>query len=101
MISGSVKEADIHTWFLSNGTELKGNEADKYLELYKAKLLKRLAKAENLNRGITEELTSLAMTGCLSQDVMNLEEKLSHIEIYCELYLKYVYDGSLDEYEQI
>jgi hypothetical protein len=90
MISGSVKEADIHTWFLSNGTELKGNEADKYLELYKARLLKRLAKAENLNRGITEELTSLAMTGCLS-----------HIEIYCELYLKYVYAGSLDEYEQI
>ena len=41
------------------------------------------------------------MTGCLSQDVMNLEEKLSHIEIYCELYLKYVYAGSLDEYEQI
>ena len=32
---------------------------------------------------------------------MNLEEKLSHIEIYCELYLKYVYAGSLDEYEQI
>ena len=81
-----MKEEQV--WFLPDGEELRGKEAERFLhdELVRLNHLKE--ETVRLNEDINLLLNDYKETGKIIDDVLELSEALSLISVHCQLYLE-------------
>lgn len=74
-------------WFMKDGRDLTGKDANDYLSSRMPGLLKIFDSAKLLDRQISTELAHYIPSGSIISDTLELCDSLSRIEIYCEIFL--------------
>ncbi len=74
------------SWFMPDGTELRGRQAYEYLLKLTAEQKDLYQDAVLLQRNIQGVLSSYQPSRNIIVDAMNLDELLSNIDLFCAIY---------------
>ena len=74
------------SWFLNGGNELLGYDAYQYLVPYISDMEEVCQEAEALSQNITYILNNIKLTGNPVSEAMDLDDAISAIEVFCELF---------------
>ena len=74
------------SWFMPDGTELRGRQAYEYLLKMTAEQKDLYQDAVLLQRNIQGVLSSYQPSRNIIVDAMNLDELLSNIDLFCAIY---------------